>query len=147
MQVVGHDLQVVLFQQRLGDGFGGGTDVDEHGGVVVNLCLQGFGYAFFCFQIHDLASLVGGIDGARIDACATVVPAQFLLFGKVIQIASDGLGSYVELVNQLLSSDKTVFLDHLHDQILPAPLCHATFLRSCVNVPPRACAAELKIKV
>ena len=57
------------------------------------------------------------------------MPAQLVLFGKLVQVSADGLGRHLELINELLGGDEPVLLDQLHDQILPAPLCHANYLR------------------
>ena len=126
MKVVGDDLEVVFLKQGLGDGFCGGADVDEHGGVVGNHVHQGFGNAFFGLQVHDFTGLVGGVNRAGVDAGATMVSAQLFLAGQIVQIPANGLRRHLELINQLLGGHEAVLLDELHDQVLSASLCHST---------------------
>jgi len=129
VQVIGDYLQVFPLQQGLGDGFGGGADIDEHGGVVRDHLDHGGCDALFRLQVHDLSSLVRGISGAGVDTGTAVMTAQLVLFGKLIQVPADSLGCHLELINELLGGDEPVLLDQLHDQILPAPLCHSNYLR------------------
>ncbi|VVT04418.1 hypothetical protein MARINON1_52282 [Marinobacter salarius] len=126
VKVVGDYLEVVFLKQGLGNGFRGGADVDEHGGVVGDHVDQCFSDALLGFQVHDFASLVGSVHRAGVDAGAAVMSAQFLLAGQVVQIPADGLRRYLELINQLLGGHEAVLLDELHDQVLSASLCHST---------------------
>ena len=91
VEVVGDDFQVVVIEQRTGDGFGGGADVDEQRGVIGNLRGDGFTDALLL-----VAHLVGthgvrGVLDTGVIGCAAVVAAQQVGVRQLVDIAADGL--------------------------------------------------------
>lgn len=61
MQVIGNDLQMVVIEQRPGNGFGGGADVDEQRGMIGDLGGDGFGDALLLVAHLIGAHGVGGV--------------------------------------------------------------------------------------
>ncbi|MNY38266.1 hypothetical protein D3C86_1728830 [compost metagenome] len=76
MQVVGDDLQMAVIEQRAGDGFGGGADVDEQRGVIGDL--RGNGFADPLLLIAHLVGAhgVGGVFNTGIVSRAAVIATQ-----------------------------------------------------------------------
>ena len=80
-----------MVEQRPGDGFGGGADIDEQRGVIGNLCRDGFADALFL-----IAHLVGthgvrGVLDTRVIGRAAVVAAQQIGIRQLVDVAADGL--------------------------------------------------------
>ncbi|MNN18760.1 hypothetical protein D3C81_1319780 [compost metagenome] len=124
MQVVGDDLQVVVVEQRPGNGLGGGADVDEERSMVGNLPCHGVGNTLF-FVTHLVgAHSVSSILDARVIGGATVVAAQQVEFGELVDIATDGLRGDDEQLRHFFDADVAAFADQLEDLLLARGQIH-----------------------
>jgi hypothetical protein len=52
------------------------------------------------------------------------VSSQHFILCQLIQVAPDGLGRHLKVLDQLVDGDKSAGLDLLENQVLSAPLCH-----------------------
>src|SRR3989344_3511027 len=119
MQVVGDDLQAFVAEQLTGDGFGGGTDVDEERGVVGDLRGNRGGDALFFIAHLPGAHAVGGVLRAgAFTGCATVGAAQQTLLGELIDVAADGLRGDGKCLSQLVDADIAAFAGEFENVVL-----------------------------
>ena len=104
-----------MVEQRLADGFGGSTYIDEQRGVVGDqpgcgatdrlLLLCGDLAPRLIFHVLD----AGRKQRAAMDAC------QQALVAKVIEVLADGLRRHAEMCRQVFDQNPAVVLGHLDD--------------------------------
>ena len=129
MQVVGDDLQALVAEQLTGDGFGGGTDVDEERSVVGDLRGNRGGDAlFFIAHLPGAHAVSGVLCAGTFTGCATVGAAQQTLLGELIDVAADGLRGDGKCLSQLVDADIAAFAGEFENVVLAGRQGHENSL-------------------
>ena len=103
VQVVGDDAQAPVVQQRLGNGLGGGADVEDQRAVVGNLFCHRASDAGFALGVQRLALRVAQVfHGRGGDANAAMETAHQPLLGQALHVAPHGLQRHTQRLSQLL---------------------------------------------
>ena len=119
MQIVGDDLQALVAEQLTGNGFGGGTNVDEERGVVGDLCGNGGSDALLFIAHLPGAHAVGGVLRAgAFTGCSAMGAAQQALFRKLINVAANGLRGDGKRLGQLVDADIAAFAGEFENVVL-----------------------------
>ena len=105
VDVVGDHHQAAVVEQRLGDGFGRRTDVDEQRGVVGNQRRGGASDRLLLIGRDLSAGLVLDILDARRKQRSAVDSRQQALVAEVVQILADRLRGDVEMRGEVVDEN------------------------------------------
>lgn len=112
----------------MGHRFRRGADIDKQRGPVRDLAGYALGNAGLFRRPHHLTILPGGVFRAGRQRGAAVVALNFILFGQLVQIATNGLRADGKMIHQLFCTDISLTTHQLNNGVMTLCLLHKTLL-------------------
>ena len=129
VQVVRDHAQVLVIQQRMGDRFRRGADINKQRRPVRDLAGDLAGNALFLCRLRGFTVMPGGIDRTGRQRRPAVVAKNAVLIGQVVQVTTDGLWADGKLLHQLFGADVSLFFYQFDNSVMTLCLFHQLSLR------------------